>query len=507
MSSEVIDAPSRVVPNLIANVANYAARIGIAIWFVPFLVGHLGAAAYGLVPLAVTITSYLSIATTAISSAVSRDLILSLTRADDDGANRVFNSALFGLAGLAVLLVLPLAIVALKADTFFNVPAGLETSARHLFGWIGGSFLLMTAFSPFAASSMARHRLDLMNGIAILENLVRVGLVVLAFIWWKPDVGQVGMGTFFAAALAGVLNIFVWKKLTPQLAVRVRHFSADVTRRLTGTGSWVVVGHAGTLLLLSIDLVLVNRLFGAESGGRYALALQWAMLLRALAVAIAGTFTPTLTSLYAEGDHGRVRRMLRRSVKAVALFMALPIGLACGFSAPLLGTWLGPEFSDLAPLMVLLVAPLILNVPFTPVYAVVLAADRVREYGLVTLFVGIANPLLAWLLAIPCGWGMYGVAASSALLLAARSIFYDTRIASRILNRSCSVVLLDVSLAMLLTALIGLAGWAVSRWIEPHSWFHLALCALPLVFAFGALAWFFLLDATERYHLLPWKKG
>ena len=490
------------LPNLISNALAFAIRIGIALWFIPYLVSQVGTAAYGLIPLAVSITSYLGIATTSIGSAVSRELILFLTRGDGDAANKVFNTALFGLVVLSLILLGPLLLISLNAGQWLNIPKGFDASATKLFLWIGGAFLITTVASPFAASSFAKHRLDLANGITILENVVRVSLVIILFLWVGTDVTHVGMATFMAAVVAAILQILLWKKLTPGLGLHPGKFDRSMLRGLFSTGGWVVIGHVGTLLLLSVDLVLANKLFGSTAGGNYALALQWGLLLRSLSATIAGTFLPTITSLYAEGDFDRVQRMLRRSIRAVGLVMALPIGLTCGFALPLMETWLGPGYVDLTPLVILITAPLILNVPTTPVYSVVMAANRVRTYGIVTLLLGLANPILAWILAVTFDWGIYGIAASTSLLLVLRSFTFDLQFSSRILGVRATGALKDLGLAALMTLLIGVAGYFIAGSFSPNTWLKLAMCALPIALIYGVFAWLVILSPAERHQLL-----
>lgn len=73
-----IDAPdtASVQRRFMANVASNAAYIGAQtvanLWMTPFLIGRMGVAAFGVIPLVHTVTAYLSVVTAALDSAVSR---------------------------------------------------------------------------------------------------------------------------------------------------------------------------------------------------------------------------------------------------------------------------------------------------------------------------------------------------------------------------------------------------------------------------------------------------
>ncbi len=45
-------------------------------------------------------------------------------------------------------------------------------------------------------------------------------------------------------------------------------------------GGRIIVNDVGALLLLNIDLMVVNYLYGNAAGGEYAIAFQWVILLR-----------------------------------------------------------------------------------------------------------------------------------------------------------------------------------------------------------------------------------
>src|SRR6478672_7338267 len=97
-SAEQIAQPrrGRFTVNLFANVGSLGLSMLVGVWYVPFLVGHLGVAAYGLIPLASTLTSYMSLITLGLNSAVGRSLTIALEREDHAQANRIFNTSLWG---------------------------------------------------------------------------------------------------------------------------------------------------------------------------------------------------------------------------------------------------------------------------------------------------------------------------------------------------------------------------------------------------------------------------
>ncbi|HEV2122923.1 MAG TPA: oligosaccharide flippase family protein, partial [Chloroflexota bacterium] len=356
--------------NVAANLGHLVLTTATGIFLVPFLVRHLGVAAYGLIPLTLNVAFYLRVFTAALNVTVGRFLTIALERSDDLEANRVFNTALIGNLALAAVLLGPSWLMVNHAEQLFNVPSGYETEARLLFACAIGMFMLTTISNSFHVSSYCRNRFDLRNLVFIAGLLGYVGVIIALFKLFEPSIWQVGVAGLAQGTLVLLGAVVTWRWLTPTLHVRPRCFASHILKQLTAMGGWVVVSQVGVILFLSVEVLIVNRMFGAEAGGQYAVALQWSMLLRSIAGAIAGVFAPTVLALYAHADIGGLVRYIRRAVRLTGLAMVLPVGLVCGFSKPLLTVWLGEEFASLALLMSLLTIHLSVNLGFLPVHSV-----------------------------------------------------------------------------------------------------------------------------------------
>src|SRR6185503_1291636 len=233
--------------------------------------------------------------------------------------------------------------------------------ARWLFAGVAGAFLLNELKTPFDASSYCRNRFDLRNVVGLAEIMTRVGMVVLLFYAVTPAIHYVGLAIFCGTIISALGAAWLWRMLTPTLHVQIREFDWPVLKNLAGTGGWVMVNHVGAILYLGVDLLLANRLFGAELSGKFAAILQLPLLIRSLGSTIAAVFSPTVLYYYARKDLDGLLLYLRRAIKCLGLMLALPIALMCGFAEPLLRLWLGPEYGQLSPLLFLMTAHLCIN--------------------------------------------------------------------------------------------------------------------------------------------------
>lgn len=490
------------MPNMATNLLSFGLSVMIGVWFTPYLIRHLGLEAYGLIPLVMTITSYLGLATLTLNGAVGRFMTIALERKDAKEANEIFNTALFGNILIIGLLFVPAVLASWQASKFLNVPTGSETALAWLFFCIICSFFLTTLNSSFSLSSFCRNRFDLSNAVGILSNLVRVGTVVALFTWFKPQVWHIGIGALMAAVFTIVGSIIIWRRLTPILHIAPQAFHVGTLRNLTSMGGWFLLSQVGALLFLGIDLIVVNKLFGAEAGGRYGAVLQWSSLLRSLAGVMAGVFGPTIFMLYARQDLPGLVRYSQQAVRFIGLTMALPIGIICGFSSPLLAVWLGPDFEPLAPLLSLMTIHLAANLGVLPLFNIRVATKKVRIPGIVTLVMGLMNLGLALLLAGPVGWGIYGVASASAIVLTLGNLIYGPWYAACILGIPGGTFFKSTLPSICTTLGVTMTCWLIARYFPIRSLIGLVLWALAIVNGYALYVYAIAMKSSERVRLL-----
>jgi len=420
--------------NLLSNIAYFLVNIAIGILLVPYFISTLGIAAYGLIPLASSVTGYVAIVVQSLNSTVSRFLTIDLQKNDYEAANRTFNTAFFGLSLVIALMIPIVLIVSYFVPVIFNVPAGQETGAIILFICASCAFFIRSLNGTFTVQLFAYNRLDLMNLVNVVNLLFQVGLTVLLFMLKGPSLVFVGVGYLGGAILASAVAIILAKRVCPHLHLSSGSFDRSRVKDLGEMGGWVFINQIGALLFLQIDLIVVNILFGATSAGEYAIVLTWGNQLRAIAGVLGGVLTPMILTFYAREKTETMIQITKSAVKLMGLSMALPIGLVCGFAPQLLTVWVGAQYSFLAPLMILLTVHLLINLTVLPLFSITTAYNRVRLPGIVTLILGIGNLALAVILSLFTGWGYFGVAAAGAIVLTFKNAVFTPWYTAKVLG-------------------------------------------------------------------------
>ncbi len=475
--------------NVVSNVVYVGANVFTNLWMTPFLIGHLGIAAFGMVQLVNTVVSYISIVTSALDSALSRFVAIDLGRRDAPAANRTFNSALFGLIGIMAALIPLVLIVAVYFPAIFAVPEGWEADSSRLFLLVASSFLITVLGGCFAISCFVHSRFVYSNLVYLAGLVSRVALIIVLYSLFASRLWYAGMAALAAALVNLVGFVFWWHKLTPELHISVAAFDQTRLRSMAGMGGWVMVNMAGAALLGRVDLIVVNAYFGPAMTGGYASAAQFSMLMEHLVTAASAVIRPVILLKYAQGDQVGLQRLAAQSVKLLGLALGLPVGLLCGYASPLLSVWLGPSYEYLAVLLIVIIFHHGLNLSVRPLLHVQNAYNKVRWPGIVTLLSGALNVGLAILFARWNRWGAVGVAVATAIAWTAKNGIYMPIYTARIMRLRWWALLPSLIASIVGTALAWGLAYGASLVRRPDSWITLAASMVAVSLIYGLVIW------------------
>jgi membrane protein EpsK len=487
--------------NLVVTTASLAASVAAGFFLVPFLIGRLGVAGYGLVPLITSLVGYLTVVNIALNSGVVRHISVAVAANDEARAVRIFSTSFWGSVALACGVLVVGAVAALSATSLIAVPKELQSDARILFLTAAANVALVIVSAPLASAIYHGNRLDKKGSIDFTSKLVYVVLVVALIAFWSARPAMVGIALLVSSAVALVQTAVWWRRSMPWLVVQ-SGFDGAILKEMLWFGGWSLAAYGGNLVLLTVELVTVNRMIGPVEAGIYAALLQWSGMIRTLAATAATVFSQPMVHVYARDGLDELFRYTIRAVRLVAVVVLMPVVAIGGSAEPLLRLWLGKEVGAHWPLLVVLVCHLAANMAGTPFIRALQTIVKVRLLGIATCLAGLFNVMLAVFLLKTTTLGMYAVAISGAVALTSlAACFIPLHVAAE-LRRSAREVLIPLAVTMG----IGLGGCVLGNLAALHlsiqGWPLLALHATGLVVLTGAIGAFCLLTTEERAWLV-----
>ncbi len=494
-------AHNRLMLNILSNVAYTGIQALANLWLTPFLIGCIGIAAYGMIPLTNSLVAYAAILTTSLDSSVSRFLSIELEKKDYRAANKVFNSALFSLMGAIAALTPVIIVASIFFPVLFKVPTGSERDASWLFILTAITFFTTVLGGNFSVTPFLKSQFVRINSVNFLGLVIKIGLIILLYSVLPNFLWYAGAAALIASSTNLIGFAYLWKKCSPEIHIDIKDLDRQQFEALVGMAGWVVVNMTGAMLLARADIIVINAFYGAAVTGGYASVVQFSLLLEYVVNAASIVLRPLILSKYAQMDFNGLQNLSSLSIKLLGLMLAIPVGLLCGFAVPLLSLWLGPAYSFLSTLLFLVVFHQGINLSVRPLLFVQNAYNRVRWPGIVTLITGVVAILLAVLFSAWGKWGPAGVPVAIAITWTLKNVIYIPIYTAYVMKMRWWSFLPPILPGAIGTVLVGGFSYAMSHFLHPGTWPALTGYSILIMLVYGAIVWIAGLSAGEKSFL------
>jgi O-antigen/teichoic acid export membrane protein len=321
-----------VVPTLVAVVA------------VPITVRGLGDDGYGIVALVGAVSGYLAITQAGFGSAIVRFISQFVTRGEGRAIRECLTEVLswFSIAGI-VGGVAMWALAPWLVNSVLKVPTALTAEAIDAFRIGGVTFAAGALVAPLSLLPNAFLRYDLVatlqSGMAALSLggpalLVSLGFGLIPVMW-------------FGAALNSVAAL-VYAVVGARLVRTVPKQGAPFKQHRRGFASFVATeatNQVWCLIQAQTNKVLVGVAGGTSQVAYFQVSTTVADRSNGLLNNMARVLLPTVSQLTAGGSHELIAELYERSTRLLFLLNASITGAVVVFSAPLLGSWIGPRYA------------------------------------------------------------------------------------------------------------------------------------------------------------------
>lgn len=474
----------------------------------PYIIAKIGIGAYGLIPLANSISAYALIIAITINGTIARYLILDVANNDFFNANKTFNTAFWGLVCILLILLPILIYVSFNIENFINIPKEIINEAHWLFLLIFISFIITTVTSLLNSSPYINNRLDLINLTTLTSSIVKIGAIIFLFHYISVSLINFAYANILASLCALFISYCIFIKQTPFLNLKIKYFNYKILKEIFSMGGWLLVSQVGALLFLQIDLIVINLVSGPEDAGMYSVLLPWNTLIRTFASVIAGVIAPIQLSYYASKKIDDIIKITSLSIKYLGVLMSLIVAILCAYSENILFLWLGKDFVELHWLFVVLVAHLGINLSVLPLFPLSNAYKKVKIPGIVTVILGLINAVLAFVFLKYTFLGLYGVALSSFIVLTLKSLAFAAPYTAHFLGLKKTYFLKSMAPSLLVFVAVFLFGLSFNMAFDISSWLELILAMAALsTFALAGI-YIMVVNKTEKIFIASYlKKG
>lgn len=476
--------------------------LGINFFLTPFVTEKLGADAYGFITLANNIVSYAMMLTTALNSFATRYIAVEYHQGNCKGASRYLSSLLIANGAVCAVIFAAMLIFVININGILQVPDHLLNDVQYLFVLVFVNFLFTNGSAAFSSAAYVKDRLDLYGLFQSLSYVVEALALIVLYIVLPPHVLYFGV----SIALAGLVllsgNIYIYRKLCPEIQVSFSLFSLSAVKTLLVSGLWNSFNQLGNILNSGLSLLVANMFLNPMAMGQVAISQVFTTVSRRLYQLISQVYQPRLLKYYSDADMTNLCSELTSAMKVSALIGCLIFAGYWSLGLVFNSLWIPSQDINLIYKLALVVLfSEIAVAPIFPLYFIYTLTVKNKIPCIVTITGGFLSVALMAVL-INLDFGVYSVVIPTTLVNCIINLIVNPLYMARCLKIkafSFFPTLLRVALlAFVLCALFT----ALSCIMRPTTWLGFCGCAFLClavgVFAFFAVAF----DSNERAQLL-----
>lgn len=397
---------------IVLNYVNTILGNLIPVFYTPIMLSLLGQKEYGLYKLSSSVTSYLSLISLGIGSAVVRYLIKSREEEGKEAEERVlglfmvifqiiaaaalligtilaFNLGLFygkslSTAELSRMKVLVLIMVCNTALSFSQTPYTSVVSAHEKFIFLQCANILTTCVGPIA------------NLVALFLGYASIGMAVSSLL-----IGLICRLAYYA---------YVKKHL--HLRARYDNLPTNLVKEILSFSFWVFLANIVSQLYNATDTILIGAIPALATAGVaiYSVGNTFTSILSSLSTGMSSLLTPKANKMVFQSASGEeLTNFCIRVGRIQCLITLLVVSGFIAFGKPFIFFYAGPGYFNAYWVAILTMIPNMIPMAQSTCLSIIIAQNQHRFRSIVYLGIAVLNVIGTWLL-LHNNYGIIGAA-------------------------------------------------------------------------------------------------
>lgn len=494
--------------NILAQLVSFIVQIGISFFLTPFIVKHIGAAAYGFVGLANNIVSYTTLITIALNSMAGRFITISVHQNNIEKANKYFSSVFYANLLISLLLTIISTVVILYIELIINIPEHLITDVKLLFGLLLLNSIIGLISNVYAVSTFVRNRLELNSIRTVIANIIKALSLVLLFTLLVPHVWYIGISALLYTLYVSYTNYKYTIKLTPELHIAIRNCDWKAVKELISSGSWNLLSKLSEILSQGFDLLLANLFISAHAMGELSITKTVPMVILSVFALLSSCFAPEWTALYARGEIDKLKNELLKSIRILGLFSSIPLAILYAYGDIFYQLWIPGEDSQL--LYILTIASTIgmtCALPQESLWNIFTITNKVKQSSLNLLYNSIIIIIIV-LIGIYYAKSdiakLYVLASTRTIIGLIRVLTFLPVYGAKCLNLKSTIFYRPIIMNVISILILSICSFFIKEYFLEQTWFSLCLCIVFTTILGTLINSYLVLTSTDRKYL--WNK-
>lgn len=484
-----------IIRSSIARTSLTVVAMTVSFFMMPFIIKHLGDRWYGILMMLSALTGYYYFIDFGLATAVTRFVSMYTAKGDNDSTNVIINTSLAIYIVMAFLIILLTLLVSYFAHIF--VP-GIEDLkiVRAAIIIMGINLALEFPFKAFAGIIGVYLRYDLLTYSHFLSLILNTALT-LYFLLLNYGIIALVMISLGTSILSNVLFYLIAKHLFASMRLGSRYFQTQRIHELFSYSIWSFVMQIGEQLRYKIDTFVIGWYLSASAVTHYSIGSSFPLAIINLVYRATNILVPVFTRYYAQGNYEEIKDKLLLATKVNAILVTFGGGLLIILGKPLILRWIGSDYLDAYPVLVILTIGIMIEAIQNPSNSVLMAISKHKFFACMNVVEGVSKFVLC--IALVQHYGILGVAVGTVIPLAVCRMIIMPYYVAECLGMSLEKFCLPVINVIIGTCLyLIIVSIMANQYLSVPEYSRLIITSLVSIPVYLGIILFTFLTANER---------
>lgn len=392
---------SQLRAGIILNYVNLGLGNLIPVFYTPIMLHLLGQSEYGLYKLASSVTSYLSLVSLGIGSAVTRYLIKANEEQGKEAEEKILGLFLliFRVIATASFVIGCVLTVNLRLWYGNSLAVDALSKLRILVFLMVCNTALSFLMSPYISAVMAHERFVFLQCMNIIITCVApmVNLAVLMM-------GYASIGMAVSSLATNVLTRFFYYRYVRKnldLRAKYKNLPTDLLKEIMGFSFWIFVANIVGQLYNATDTVMIGTIPALATNGVavYNVGGVFNSIVFSLTTGISNLLAPrTSRMVFAGASNKELTDLAIRVGRLQGYIVTLIITGFIAFGKPFIRFYAGESYADAYWVAVFMMIPNMIPLVQSVCLSIIVAQNKHRFRSLTYLGIAVLNVIGTWFL-------------------------------------------------------------------------------------------------------------
>lgn len=390
----------RDVINAVSSISGYIVGFAISFFLSPFIIKNVGKEAYGFYSLAITLMMYLNYFTSSLNMMGSRFVAVAYFSGDKKKTTEYFSSIFWSNIFIIGIMFIPAILLISNVGVLLNISPELLGDVKIILGVLFGAtcvdLISTNLYIPFYLNN--KIYIDSLGGI--VANIVQGMVIVVFFALFPARITYIAVGRICWSIVLVLIRLIYFITSNTGLCFSITGFSKQHSIRLVKASVYNSVSSLSLVLVDGINYVVINRAYGPEIMGIYAIAKLIPACIISVINALVGAMRPKLTMTLTQKSRKELAFEVHSLMKVIIVVGVTVSTGVFTLSSHFYSLWAPEQNSiELSMWTNYIMIPVFAVLPAFCYYSVLVILNELKEYAK-SIFIFICLDLIGIMVAL-----------------------------------------------------------------------------------------------------------